>query len=119
MLSIGDNNDSDSGEGNDSIVFNGDNINIVAGDGNNYIASLDFAIKDGSYADYADYLEKQIETKDGKTAIIGNKNINIKTGKGETNMKLNVSKNLNVDAAGGGTTTAFVTGDIVIDKNKL
>lgn len=57
ILLIGDNEKINSGNGDNEVTFWGDNVNIKAGDGDNSVETLDFAIAEGQYENYADYLE--------------------------------------------------------------
>ncbi len=70
MLGIGNYNDLEGNNGDNSIVFHGDNINVTTVKGANYIASLDFAIIDGYYAEYASYIESKTEDINKKNQLI-------------------------------------------------
>ncbi len=62
MLSIGDNNKMDGGDGDNYIAFKGNHLHISDGDGNSTFRTLDFAIMEGNFEQYADYLEDQTTT---------------------------------------------------------
>lgn len=57
ILSLGDFVAINVGEGDNNVTFWGDNYNITGGNGDNTAQTLDFAIADGNYEEYASYLE--------------------------------------------------------------
>ncbi len=54
---VGNNVDIASGNGDKAIAFWGDNINMNFGNGNNSIATMDIAIAQGKYHEFADFVE--------------------------------------------------------------
>ena len=76
MLSIGNNNKIDGGNGDNYIAFQGNHLYVTDGDGDSMFRTLDFAIMEGKFEQYGDYLENQLETKTIKEGVLLNSQTN-------------------------------------------
>lgn len=79
MLSIGDNNKMDGGDGDNYIAFKGNHLHISDGNGSSMFRTLDFAIMEGNFEQYADYLADQTTTNTKESTVLLNTQINTDT----------------------------------------
>lgn len=85
MLSIGNNNKIDGGNGDNYIAFQGNHLYITDGDGDSMFRTLDFAVMEGKFEQYGDYLKNQLETKTLKSDVLLNTQVDTETlGDGST-----------------------------------
>lgn len=63
ILSIGDNTTITGGNGDKTLVFDGNNQKITFKDGDHNISTLDYAIMNGQYGEYVDYLNDRVVSR--------------------------------------------------------
>ena len=79
MLSIGNNNKIDGGNGDNYIAFKGNHLYVTDGNGDSMFRTLDFAIMEGKFEQYGNYLENQLETKTLKSDVLLNTQVDTET----------------------------------------